>query len=141
MTELELHWPWHHRKPTGMIIREAYHSHRWFNQQGEEIVSTPAGGTSVFQEVPTPTGSVFPAGTTFTWTVDDVADITLAPSADGTQVTATCSATPAGTSYNLTCTSSYTPPGAPTPISATINVAIVPSTPPTPTGMTISQIS
>lgn len=103
-------------------------------------MSTPAGGTSIFQEVPTPAGSVFPTGTTFSWTVDDTADITLSPSPDGTQVKATCVASPAATSYNLTCTSSYTPPGAPTPISATLNVAIVVTTP-TPTGMVINQVS
>ena len=103
-------------------------------------MSTVAGGTSVFQEVPTPTGSVFPAGTTNTWTVDDTADITLTPSTDTTQCTAVCVAAPTGTSYNLTCTSSYTPPGAPTPISATLNVAII-SGVPTPTGMTINQLS
>jgi hypothetical protein len=102
-------------------------------------MSTPAGGTSVFQEVPTPSGSQFPAGTTFTWTVDDTADITLTP--NGTQVTVVCVANPTGTSYNLTCTSSFTPPGAPTPISATVNVAIIPATPPTPTGMQINQLS
>jgi len=104
-------------------------------------MATQAGGTSVFQEVPTPPGSIWPSGTTFTWTVDDTADISLTPSSDGTQVTATCVASPTGTSYNLTCTSSYTPPGAPTPISATLNVPIVPAPPPTPTGMQISQVS
>lgn len=118
--------------PTGMVIHQI--NSRSF------IVSTPAGGSSVFQEVPTPAGSQFPAGTTFSWTVDDTADISLAPSTDGTQVTATCVATPTGTSYNLTCTSSFTPPGAPTPVSATINVAIIVGTP-TPTGMTINQLS
>jgi hypothetical protein len=118
--------------PTGMVINQI--------NSGSLTMSTPAGGTSVFQEVPTPLGSVFPTGTTFTWTVDDTADISLVPSSDGTQVTATCVASPTGTSYNLTCTSSYTPPGAPTPISATVNVAIV-VTPPAPTGMTINQVS
>jgi hypothetical protein len=107
----------------------------------ENQMSTPAGGTSVFQEVPTPAGSVFPSGTTFTWTVDDTADITLTPTSDGTGVTAVCVASPAATSYNLTCTSSYTPPGAPTPISATLNVPITAAPPVTPTGMTINQTS
>jgi hypothetical protein len=120
--------------PTGMAIDQLYSIPRSI------AMSTPAGGTSVFQEVPTPVGSVFPTGTTFTWTVDDTADITLTPSSDGTQVTAVCVATPTGTSYNLTCTSSYTPPGAPTPVSATLNVAII-VTPPAPTGMSINQLS
>ena len=104
-------------------------------------MSTVAGSTSNFQEVPTPAGSQFPSGTTFSWTVDDTADITLAPSTDGTECQATCVATPAGTSYNLTCTSSYTPPGATTPISATVNVPITAAPPVTPTGMTINQVS
>jgi hypothetical protein len=135
-------WRWlrHRRSPTGMAIRQVRNPHRYYNDLGELIMSTQAGGTSVFQEVPTPTGSVFPAGTTFTWTVDDTADITLTPSPDGTQCTAVCVATPTGTSYNLTCQSSYVPPGASTGISATLNVQII-VTPPTPTGMTISQLS
>lgn len=120
------------RRPTGIAIDQIYTKD---NQMG-----TPAGGTSVFQEVPTPAGSIFPTGTTFTWTVDDTADITLAPSPDGTQVKATCVATPTGSSYNLTCTSSYTPPGAPTPVSGTLNVPII-VTPPAPTGITINQVS
>jgi hypothetical protein len=107
----------------------------------ENEMSTPAGGTSTFTEAPTPAGSVFPAGTTFTWTVDDTADITLTPTADGTGVSAACAASPTGTSYNLTCTSSYTPPGAPTPISATLNVPITAAAPTNPTGMTITQNS
>lgn len=129
------------RHPAGILIREKYRTHRYFNSQGEEIMATQAGGTSVFQEVPDPQGSAFPAGTTFTWSVDDTADISLAPSADGTQVTATCVPSPTGTSYNLTCTSSFTPPGAASPLSATLNVAIEPAATPTPTGMTINQLS
>lgn len=117
--------------PTSITISQLNH---------EGPMSTPAGGSSVFQELPTPQGAAFPAGTTFQWTVDDTADISLSPSSDGTQVTAACVGTPAATNYNLTCTSNFTPPGAPTPISATINVAIVTQTP-TPTGMTINQLS
>lgn len=117
--------------PTTISIQQLFH---------EGPMSTQAGGTSVFQEVPTPQGSVFPSGTTFTWTVDDTADITLTPSADGTSVQAVCVASPTATSYNLTCTSSYTPPGAPTPVSGTVNVAII-VTPPAPTGLTINQLS
>jgi hypothetical protein len=120
--------------PHGMEIRQ-------LNHNKEQRMSTPAGGTSVFQEVPTPAGSIFPSGTTFAWTVDDTADITLTPSSDGTQVSAVCVASPTRTSYNLTCTSNYTPPGAPTPISATVNVPIIPAGPVTPTGMQINQLS
>ena len=120
-------------KPTGLEIRQLFPLEK-------NKMSTPAGGTSVFQEVPTPQGAIFPSGTKFTWSVDDTADITLTPSADGTQVQAACVASPTGTSYNLTCTSDYTPPGAPTPVSATVNVAIIPANP-APTGMTINQLS
>jgi hypothetical protein len=101
-------------------------------------MSTPAGGTSTFQFTYTPAGSVPPSGTTGTWSVDDTADITMTP--NGQSVSATCVASPTGTSYNLTFTSSYTPPGAPTPISATLNVPIVPVTP-LPTGGSITQTS
>ena len=135
-----MNWFHHKHKATGMVIRQIENFHKYYNQEGELIMSTKAGSSSVFQEVPTPAGSVFPAGTSITWTVDDTADISLAPAADGTGVTATCVATPTGTSYNLTCTSDYAPPGAPTPVSATLNVAII-VTPPAPTGMTINQIS
>jgi len=99
------------------------------------------GGTNVFQEVATPAGSVFPAGTTFTWSVDDIADVTLTPYADGTQVTTTTVASPTATSANLTCQSSYVPPGASTGISFTVNLPFVAPPPPTPTGMTINQLS
>lgn len=130
----------HHHCPTGMRILELYNPHRYFNNVGEEIMSTPAGGTSTFAESATPAGSTFPAGTTFTWTVDDTADISLTPSADGTTCTAVCVAAPAATSYNLTCQSSYVPPGASTGISATLNVAIIVPVV-TPTGMVITQTS
>ena len=107
----------------------------------ENPMSTPAGGTSIFQETPTPAGTTFPSGTTFTWTVDDTADITLTPSTDTTMVTAVCVAAPTGTSYNLTCTSSFTPPGASAAVSGSLNVPIVPATTTTPTGITINQLS
>ena len=136
---------WHHHhhqhRATGMRIRELYDTHSYYNDEGKKIMATAIGGTSVFQEVPTPDKSVFPDGTTFSWTVDNTADITLTPSSDGTQVSAKCVDAPTGTSYNLTCTSSYTPPGAPTPVSATINIPIVPAPPTTPTGMVINQLS
>lgn len=106
------------------------------------ITGTVAGtSTSSFGEAPTPTGSAFPAGTTFTWTVDDTADISLTPSASGTSVAVACSATPTQTSYNLTCTSSYTPTGASAPLAVTANVPILPASATTPTGMTIGQLT
>jgi hypothetical protein len=123
--------------PTGMTITQLNSRTRSTN-----AMSTPAGGTSNFQMAYTPAGSVPPVGTTQAWTVDDTADITLAPSADGTTCTATCVATPTGTSYNLTCTSSYTAVGATAPLSTTVNVTIVPSTGGNlPTGISITQLS
>jgi hypothetical protein len=116
------------RLPTGMAI----------DIIGDHM-STVAGTTSNFQQLYTPSGSVAPAGTTQKWSVD-VTDITLTPSADGTTCQAAVPATETATSYNLTCTSSYTPPGATGPITDTINVPITPAVP-TPTGMTINQLS
>lgn len=135
----------HHKLPTGMVIYERehhhhHHHHHHDHDKEKHRMSTVAGTSSLFQEAYTPYGSVPPSGTTQSWTVD-VADITLTPSSDGTQCQVDVPAAETATSYNLTCTSSYTPPGAPTPISATVNVAITPSTPPTPTGMEITQIS
>jgi hypothetical protein len=122
------------RRPTGMAIDQLFQ----LTIGGK--MSTPAGGSSVFQEVPTPSGAQWPSGTTFVWSVDDTADISLTPSSDGTQVTATCVASPTQTSYNLTCQSSYVPPGGSTGISATVNVPIVPAVI-LPTGMQINQLS
>jgi hypothetical protein len=102
-------------------------------------VSTTVGTSSNFQFAYTPAGSVPPAGTTQKWTVD-VTDVTLTPSADGFTCQAAVPATETATAYNLTCTSSYTPPGAPTPISFTLNVPIVPAGV-LPTGGTITQLS
>jgi hypothetical protein len=122
-------------QPTGISIQQL---------QGEffmPITGVTPGGTNTFGEVPTPSGSAFPAGTTFTWSVDDTADISLTPSSSGTSVATACSATPTQTSFNLTCTSNYTPVGAQGPVAATVNVPILAVTPPTPTGMTINQLS
>ena len=119
--------------PTGAVITQI--------RSGQ--VSTPAGGTSVFQIAGTPPGSVFPGGTTYTWSVDDTADITLAPSPDGdpTKIQATCVASPTGTNYNLTCTTNFTPTGAASPIAPVLNVPIVPAAPGAPTGAVINQLS
>jgi hypothetical protein len=100
-------------------------------------MSTLAGSSSTFQFAYTPTGSVAPTGTTQSWTVD-VADITLTPSPDGFTCTAAVPAGETATSYNLTCTSSFVPAGAPTPISATLNVPITVAVP-LPTGGVITQ--
>jgi len=102
-------------------------------------VSTQVGTTSNFQWAYTPAGSVPPTGTTLSWTVD-VTDIALTPSADGLTCQAAVPATETATAYNLTCTSSYTPPGAPTPISFTLNVPILPAVV-LPNGGVITQTS
>ena len=115
-------------RPTGGIIKLL----------GDHM-STVAGTTSNFQFAYTPAGSVAPQGTTQTWTVD-VTDISLTPSADGFTCQAAVPATETATAYNLTCTSSYTPPGATTPISFTINTPITPAVV-LPTGGTITQLS
>jgi hypothetical protein len=125
------------KEPTGMGINQIN-----IGEDFMPVTGTPAGGTSTFQEVPTPAGTVFPAGTTFVWTVDDTADISLTPSTDGTQCSTACSATPSATSYNLTCTSNFTPTGATAPVSGTVNVPILPGAATnTPTGVTINQLS
>lgn len=115
-------------RPTGGVI----------NILGDHM-STVAGTTSNFQFAYTPAGSVAPQGTTQTWTVD-VTDVALTPSPDGFTCQAAVPVTETATAYNLTCTSSYTPPGATTPISFTINVPIVPAVV-LPTGGTITQLS
>ena len=115
-------------RPTGGVIKIL----------GDHM-STVAGTSSNFQFAYTPAGSIPPAGTTQTWTVD-VTDITLTPSADGFTCQAAVPASETATAYNLTCTSSYTPPGATTPISFTINVPITPAVV-LPTGGVITQLS
>jgi hypothetical protein len=107
--------------------------------EGDTEMSTPAGGTSGFQFQGLPAGSEFPAGTSFIWSVDDTADISLTPS--GPNCSAACVASPAATSYNLTCVSNFTPPGGSAPIQATLNVPIVPAATPTPTSAQIVQTS
>lgn len=137
--------PFHRHKASGGIIRETNNPHRYYNEEGELIMAIQAGGTDNFQFGYTPAGSSAPAGTTLTWSVDDTADITPGPNpnapTDPTQIQATCVANPTGTSFNLTCTSSYTPPGASGPIVATLNVAIQPGTSTNlPTGGVINEL-
>jgi hypothetical protein len=134
----------HHGPPTGLVIRATYHTHRYFNAEGEEIMSTtPAGGTSVFQVVPTPPGTALPPSTKYNWTSDDTGDVTLSATQDGdpTKIQVTCVPKPVGTSYNLTCTTDFTPPGAPGPLTVTLNVPIIPGAQNPPTGLQINQLS
>ena len=119
-------------------------------QSGENMSSpTPVilgitlGNVGTFQEVVTaPAGATFPAGTTFTWSSSDSLT-TLTPSTDTTQVAVATSTSDTATSFVLTCTSSFTPPGASAPLSATATVPLNPATPPanTPTAFAINQLS
>ena len=112
--------------------------------QGEfmSVTGIVAGATGTFQEVVTaPPGAVFPAGTTFVWTVDDTADTALTPSVDTTQVAIAVSTAPAQTSFNLICTSNFTPPGANAPLAVTKSVPILTAPVNTPTAMDINQLS
>jgi hypothetical protein len=106
------------------------------------ITGITAGQTGTFQAVGTPAGSAFPLGTTFVWTSDDPGDTALTPSGDGTQVAVAVLATPALKTFNLTCTSSFTPTGAKGPLAASVPVPILGVViPPTPTALTINQLS
>jgi hypothetical protein len=97
------------------------------------ITGIVLGATGTFQEQPSPAGSSFPTGTTFTWTSDDTLT-TLTPSADTTQVAVATSASDTATSFNLTCTSS-------TGVTGTANVPLLPGQAVGPTGITINQLS
>jgi hypothetical protein len=120
-------------------------------QGGTMSTSTPTilgitlGNTGTFQEVVTaPAGAAFPAGTTFTWTATGSTLLALTPSSDGTQVAVATTAGDPATSFQLTCTSSFTPPNATAPLSATVTVPLTPAAPPpvpTPTAMGINQLS
>ena len=104
------------------------------------ITGIVLGATGTFQEVPAPAGSAFPAGTTFTWTSSDSLT-TLTPSADTTQVAVATSASDPATSFTLTCTSNFTPPGASAPVSGSTSVPLLPAVVGAPTGITINQLS
>jgi hypothetical protein len=105
------------------------------------ITGITAGQTGTFQEVPNPSGSVFPLGTTFVWTSDDPGDTALTPSADGTHVAVAVAAAPALKEFMLTCTSSFTPTGAKGPLANSVKVPILGVViPPTPTSLDINQL-
>jgi hypothetical protein len=130
-------WWWHrrHHYPRFISIIQVH-------RRGHMAVTgVQAGSTGTFQELPQPAGTQFPAGTTFVWSVDDTANVTLSPSSDGTTVVAAVSATDTNASFNLTVTSSFTPPGGSTPLAATVNVPVLAAPVPTPTGMEINQIA
>lgn len=64
------------------------------------ITGIVAGSSGVFQETPTPQGATIPAGSVPVWASSD-STVTLTPSADGTQVTATVPAGSTITTFNL----------------------------------------
>ena len=100
-----------------------------------------AGQTGVFQATPVPSGSSLQAGAIPVWSVDDTADVTLTPSADGLTVSAAVSATATATSFNLTITGVSSNGQS---ITDTVNVTISAPAPPPPvpaTGFVITQLS
>lgn len=110
-------------------------------QQGEENMQVQAGQSGVFQAVPVPTGGALQAGAIPVWSVDDTAEVTLTPSADGLTVSAAVAATAAAASFNLTITGVNS---AGATISDTVNVLIGAVAPPPPvpaTGFVITQLS
>ena len=105
------------------------------------ITGVPVGGSGTFVESFVPSNAALPAGAvlTVTWTVDD-ANVTLAPSSDGTQVVASVAAADTATSFNLTATG--TSSALPGPItSGPVNVPILPAPPPLPTSLAVNQTS
>jgi hypothetical protein len=117
------------------------HQQQQQHRQGDQqmaITGINAGGNNSFGVTTSPAGSVFAAGTTLVWSVDDTADISLTPSADGLSVATACSATPVQTSCSLTFTA--TPTTGPV-VTATVNVPILPAAVPVPTSVTINQLS
>jgi hypothetical protein len=103
------------------------------------ITGVPVGGSGTFVESFVPSNAALPAGAvlTVTWTSDDP-NVTLAPSADGTQVVASVAATDTATSFNLTATGASA--ALPAPItSRPVNVPILPAPPPLPTALAVNQ--
>jgi hypothetical protein len=109
-----------------------------------QILGITLGNTGVFNTLVTaPSGGVFPAGTTFTWSSSDSLT-TLTPSADTTSVAVATTTSDTATSFVLTCVSSYTPPGASAPLQATATVPFNPAVvtpPPAVTAFAINQVS
>lgn len=112
------------------------------------IVGTNAGGQSTFEAdallsgVADPAG--FPAGSVDTWTVDDAA-VSIAPDSgpNNSQVVVSVPATDTNASYNLTVSVQMPAVGGvtPAPLTATVNVPIIPAPPAVPTGVVVNQLS
>ena len=105
-----------------------------------DIKGIVVGQVGTFTGVPDPPGSALQAGNIPTWLADDP-NVALTPAADGSSVAAQTSATDTATSFNLT-QSGVSSDG--TKISTTVNVPLLPVTPPPPvpaTGFDIKQVS
>lgn len=126
--------------PTGIAITQVNANKVSQGDQAMPITGIVKGAPGTFTETPTPAGTVFPAGTTFTWTSDDPLT-TLTPSADGTSVAVATTASDPATSFNLTCTSSFTDPATGTVVAGKVNVPLMPAQVQTPTGIQIDQTS
>lgn len=104
-----------------------------------------AGGQGTFGIVGiTPSTAQFPAGTTFVWTVDDTANVTLTPSADTTTCVAAVAAGDQNPSFTLTQTSNFTPDGQTAPLASSATVPVsgeVAPPPPTPTAFQMGQLA
>lgn len=104
-----------------------------------------AGGQGTFGIVGvTPDGAQFPAGTTFVWSVDDTANVTLAPSEDTTTCVASVGAGDQNPNFTITMTSNFTPSGASAPLASSLLVPVsgeVPPPPPVPSAFQIGQLA
>ena len=104
------------------------------------VTGIKAGATGVFDVSTFPVGSQLQAGNIPQWSVDDTADVSITPSADGTSVAAAVATAPAATTFNLTVTA-ISLDG--TALTDTVAVPILPVTPPPvpATGLTVTQVS
>lgn len=103
-----------------------------------------AGGQGTFGIVGiTPSTAQFPAGTAFTWSVDDAADVTLTPSQDTTTCVAAVAAGDQAPAFTLTMTSNFTPQGASAPLASSLTVPVSGEVPPvvTPSAFELGQIA
>jgi hypothetical protein len=107
-------------------------------------LGVPAGGQGTFGIVSiTPSNAQFPAGTTFTWSVDDTANVTLTPSADTTTCVAAVAAGDQNPSFTITQTSNFTPSGASAPLASSVTVPVTGEVPPVvlPTAFQVGQLA
>lgn len=134
------------RIPTGIIIYQSVSRSRRTDQMS--ILGIAPGATGIFNELPLPAGSVFPAGTQFTWTADDTTNTSLSPSPDGSQVAVAAAPTISGgaTGFNLTVKANFTDPVSGNALELKKTVAVpfnLPPPPPpsVPTDIDINQVS